>query len=71
MATDVVSELTATVLALAIQPGSLVKEGDPLIVLESMKMEIPVEAPVSGTVEAVLVREGDLVDEGQIVARIA
>jgi biotin carboxyl carrier protein len=45
-----------------------VAAGDPVIVLESMKMEIPVEAPRDGTVKAVTVSEGQTVQEGDTVA---
>jgi biotin carboxyl carrier protein len=45
-----------------------VAAGDPVIVLESMKMEIPVEAPRAGSVKEIRVREGQTVQEGETVA---
>ena len=48
--------------------GDKVAEDDPIVVLESMKMEIPVGAPVDGTVKEILVAEGDTVQEGDEVA---
>jgi biotin carboxyl carrier protein len=54
----------------------LVKEGDQvggddtLVILESMKMDIPVEAPATGTITRLAVAEGDLVDEGGLIAVI-
>jgi biotin carboxyl carrier protein len=45
-----------------------VAAGDPVIVLESMKMEIPVEAPHAGVVKEIRVREGQTVQEGETVA---
>jgi biotin carboxyl carrier protein len=45
-----------------------VREGDPLVILESMKMEIPVEAPLTGTVTELRVREGGVVQEGDVIA---
>jgi len=47
-----------------------VSSGDTLVILESMKMEIPVEAPVDGTVSAVNVQEGGVVQEGDVIAVI-
>ena len=45
-------------------------EGDTVIILESMKMEMPVEAPCSGTVREVKIKEGEAVDEGKTLAII-
>ena len=70
MATDVKSEMTGTVWQIAVDEGDNVAEGDELIILESMKMEIPIEAPVSGTLVEFLVEEDDPVEEDQVVARI-
>lgn len=61
------SEVTGTVWKLEVQPGQQVAAGDPLIVVESMKMEIPVESPAAGVVREVRVAEGDAVAEGQVV----
>ena len=49
-------------------PGDSVAEGDPVIVLESMKMEIPVESPRPGVVKTIPVQEGQTVQEGETVA---
>ena len=49
-------------------PGDHLEEEDPIIILESMKMEIPVVAPIEGTLREILVGEGDSVQEGQDVA---
>ena len=68
---DVRAELTASVFKLEVAPGDHVEEGQPLIVLESMKMEIPVIAPRAGQVAELLVSEGDMVEEGAVVARLA
>jgi biotin carboxyl carrier protein len=48
--------------------GDTVAAGEAVLILESMKMEIPIESPVAGTVRSVSVAEGDKVDEGQVVA---
>ena len=59
------SELNAVVWKIEAAEGSAVGEGDTLIVLEAMKMEIPVMAPRAGTVKSVLVAEKQQVAEGQ------
>jgi biotin carboxyl carrier protein len=66
--TSVLSELNAVVLTISVATGDRVQNGDTLIVLESMKMEIPVAAPRDGTVAAILVREKQMVEEGQKLA---
>jgi biotin carboxyl carrier protein len=66
-AVDIKSEMMATVWQISVDVGDAVPAGATLMVLESMKMEFPVEAPTAGTVTGVLVAEGDAVTEGQIV----
>lgn len=68
MATRVCAEVTGSVWEVVAQPGARVAAGDVLLVIESMKMEIPVEAPRDGVVSAVLLAKGDAVTEGQAVA---
>ena len=65
------SELNAVVLKIEVAAGDRVEAGDTLIVLESMKMEIPVSAPHAGTVAAILVEEKQTVEEGQKIAVLA
>ena len=62
------SEITGKVWMIEAKAGDQVAEDDPIVVLESMKMEIPVGAPVDGTVKEILVAEGDTVQEGDDVA---
>jgi len=62
------SEITGKVWAIEAKVGDKMQEEDTIIVLESMKMEIPVVAPVDGTLKEVLVVEGDSITEGQDVA---
>ncbi|RLV55361.1 biotin/lipoyl-binding carrier protein [Aeromicrobium phragmitis] len=68
---DVRAELTASVFKVEVAVGDQVQEGQPLLVLESMKMEIPVVAPRAGVVGEVLASEGEVVDEGAVVVRLA
>jgi acetyl-CoA carboxylase biotin carboxyl carrier protein len=62
------SEITGKVWAIEASIGDKLAEEDTIIVLESMKMEIPVVAPQGGTLKQILVAEGDAVTEGQDVA---
>lgn len=64
------AEVTSSVWQLLIEPGASVTAGERLLILESMKMEIPVVAPVSGIIEKVLVRTGAMVVAGQPLAVI-
>ena len=68
---DVRAELTATVWKVVAEVGATVAEGDELIILESMKMEIPVTAPENGTLAEMRVAEGDSVAEGDVLAVVA
>ena len=70
MATNVEAEMVANVWKVLVAPGAAVASGDTLVILESMKMEIPVEAPVDGTVSMVNVEEGGVVQEGDVIAVI-
>lgn len=70
MSMDVRAELTATVWKVVAEVGASVSAGDELLILESMKMEIPVAAPSSGTIAALSVNEGDAISEGDVLAVI-
>ncbi len=67
---DVVAEMVANVLSVAVAPGDRVAVGDTVVLLESMKMEIPVLAEAAGTVTAVKVAPGDVVQEGDVLVRL-
>lgn len=60
------SEIAGSVWKIEVAVGDSVAEDDPLLVLESMKMEIPLLAPRAGVVKEILVAEGDPIDEGDI-----
>ena len=66
--TEVRAEITASVWQVRTEVGAEVAEGDELVILESMKMEIPVTAPSSGTVVELRVAPDDNVQEGDVVA---
>jgi biotin carboxyl carrier protein len=65
--TEVTSELVANVLTVEVAVGQRVTEGDALVLLESMKMEIPVLAPHDGTVAQVRTAPGDVVQDGDVM----
>lgn len=68
MPEEIKAHITGVVFQIAAKAGDVVAAGDPVIVLESMKMEIPVEAPRAGTVKEIRVQEGQTVQEGETVA---
>ena len=68
--TEVMAEITANVWQVPAEVGQDVAEGDTLVILESMKMEIPVEAPVAGKVAELRVAPNDQVQEGDVIAVI-
>ena len=70
MPTNVTAHITGTVWKIEKQPGDEVAEGDIIVILESMKMEMPIEAPTAGKIAAIKVKEGEPVDEGAVVAVI-
>ena len=71
MATEVLSEVTGTVWKVEMSVGDTVEEGDVIMILESMKMEIPIEAPKSGTLSAIHVQPEQPIEEDQLLAEIS
>jgi acetyl-CoA carboxylase biotin carboxyl carrier protein len=71
MATRVNAHITGTVWKIEVKVGDTVAEGQTVVILESMKMEMPVESPAAGKVTSILVKEGDPVEEGAAVAELA
>lgn len=67
---DIKTEITGNVWKIVAEVGQAIEEDDPILILESMKMEIPVTAPEGGKLVAILTGEGDTVTEGTVVARI-
>ena len=67
---DVKSPLIGTVFRITVAAGDQVRGGQEILIVESMKMEHPVEAPADGTVESILVAEGDTIAAGQVLVRI-
>ena len=68
--TKVESEIPGKVFRIEAPVGTKVEEDDPIVIVESMKMEIPIGAPCAGVVKEILVEEGDPLEEGDEVAVI-
>ena len=67
---DIEAHITGTVWKIEVGVGDSVAEGDTVAILESMKMEMPVEAEESGVVEKILVTEGQGVKEGEVLVEL-
>jgi acetyl-CoA carboxylase biotin carboxyl carrier protein len=70
MATSVRAHITGTVWKIEVKVGDTVIEGQTLVILESMKMEMPVESPGAGRVVAVVAKEGASVEEGAVLVEV-
>ena len=71
MATNVSAHITGTVWKIEVKEGDTVAEGQVCVILESMKMEMPVEAPNAGKVEKIHCQEGQAVGEGDVLLTLA
>lgn len=70
MATEVEAQIAGSLWKIERAVGDAVAADDTLMVIESMKMEIPVESPCAGTVAQICVAEGDSIEEGTVLAVI-
>ena len=70
MAEEVRAEMVANIATVSVAVGEQVEPGATIVILESMKMEIPVLSEFAGTVTAVHVAAGDVVQEGDVIAEI-
>ncbi len=70
MADEIRAEMVANVWKVVAAKGDSVDDGDTLVILESMKMEIPVLVESAGVVAEIAVNEGDVVQEGDLIARV-
>lgn len=64
----VLADITGTVWKIEVQPKQQVAAGDTLLIVESMKMEIPISAPRAGVVREIFFAEGEIIEDGQVVA---
>lgn len=67
---DIKAHITGTVWKVEVEVGEEVEEDDVVIILESMKMEMPIEAPADGKITEILVEPDQPVQEGEVVARM-
>lgn len=70
MADEIRAEMVANVWKIVVTAGDQVEDGDTLVILESMKMEIPVVSEYDGVIARIAVNEGDVVQEGDLIARV-
>ena len=68
--TEIRADITANVWKVTAEVGQVVAAGDTVAILESMKMEIPVESPAAGTITGIRVAPDDHVHEGDLIATI-
>jgi acetyl-CoA carboxylase biotin carboxyl carrier protein len=66
--TNVPAHITGTVVRIEKSPGDAVGTGEAIVILESMKMEMPLESPIDGRVKEIRVKEGQSVAEGDVLA---
>ena len=66
----IVSNMAGVVLEFLVKPGDRVAVDQDVVMLESMKMQIPVQATIAGTVTALKVNEGDFVDDGDVLLEV-
>lgn len=67
---DLKADITGTVWKVLKGVGDAIAEDEPVAILESMKMEIPITSPEAGVVKEILVKENDVVSDGAVVARV-
>ena len=70
MATSVLAHITGTIWKIEVKEGDEVTEGQVLVILESMKMEMPIEAPEAGKVVKILCSETQAVNEGDVLVEL-
>ena len=66
----IVSNMAGVVLEFLVRPGEQISVDQDVVILESMKMQIPVQAAIAGTVKALKAREGDFVNEGDVLIEV-
>lgn len=67
---EVPATMAGSICDVLVAVGAAVSAGEEILILESMKMEIPVESPVAGKISEILVETGQRIDEGQVLLRI-
>ena len=67
MATEIKAHITGTIWKIPVEAGEEIEEGDTLVIIESMKMEMPIEADDDGKVIEIVAKEGQPVNEGDVI----
>jgi biotin carboxyl carrier protein len=67
---DVIAPLPGVILKLLVKEGDKVSEGQPVVIMEAMKMENEIESPITGTVQKIAISEGDTILENAIIMKI-
>ena len=67
---EVLTNMAGNVWKITVKPGDQVSEGQDVVILESMKMEIPISSEVNGIVDEIIVNEGDFVNDGDVVVKL-
>jgi acetyl-CoA carboxylase biotin carboxyl carrier protein len=70
MSMEITAPMPGKIASIAVSVGSAVQEEDEVIIMDAMKMEIPVYAPGAGTIKEILVKAGDSVTEGQLLVTL-
>ena len=70
MATQITAPMVGKVINVLVEAGQQVAEDDPVIMLEAMKVEMPIASPADGTVTSVLVKDGDTVEADQLLIEL-
>ena len=68
---DIPAAMAGSICEVLVAVGDAVANGQEILILESMKMEIPIESPVAGKISEILVETGQRIDEGQVLLRIS
>ncbi|WNF37658.1 acetyl-CoA carboxylase biotin carboxyl carrier protein subunit [Bacillaceae bacterium IKA-2] len=68
--TEVIASMAGNVWKVLVKQGDQVEEGQDVVILESMKMEIPIAAEISGTVQSVKIEEGQFVNEDDVLLTV-
>lgn len=67
---EILTNMAGNVWKVVVKPGDQVSEGQDVVILESMKMEIPISSEVCGIVDEIIVNEGDFVNDGDVVVKL-
>jgi acetyl-CoA carboxylase biotin carboxyl carrier protein len=67
MSTEIKAPMTGKIISISVQVGDKINADDEVVIMDAMKMEIPVQSPADGTVKGIMVKEGDSVKTDQVL----